>query len=51
MGLLLRQLTVSARVITTGNNQGQKVQKDTGTGVNLSVNCEDYVAHKDILAK
>ena len=32
-------------------NQGGKRQKDTGTAVDLSVNYEDYIACKDILAR
>ena len=33
------------------HNQGEKRQKDTGTVVDLSVNYEDYIACKDILAR
>ncbi len=33
------------------HNQGEKRQKDTGTAVDLSVNYEDYIACKDILAR
>ena len=33
------------------HNQGEKKQKDTGTAVDLSVNYEDYIACKDILAR
>ena len=33
------------------HNQGEKMQKSTGTSVDLSVNYEDYIACKDILAR
>ena len=33
------------------HNQGEKRQKDAGTAVDLSVNYEDYIACKDILAR
>ena len=33
------------------HSQGEKRQKDTGTAVDLSVNYEDYIACKDILAR
>ena len=35
----------------SAHNQGGKRQKDTGTTVDLSVNYEDYIACKDILAR
>ena len=35
----------------SAHNQGEKRQKDTGTAVDLSVNYEDYIACKDILAR
>ena len=33
------------------HNQGEKRQKSTGTAVDLSVNYEDYIACKDVLAR
>ena len=33
------------------HNQGEKRQKDAGAAVDLSVNYEDYIACKDILAR
>ena len=33
------------------HNQGEKRQKSTGTAVDLSVNYEDYITYKDILAR
>ena len=48
-------LSCGAGVITATNLRiirgGEKRQKDTGTVVDLSVNYEDYIACKGILAK
>ena len=35
----------------SAHNQGGRRQKETGTAVDLSVNYEDYIACKDILAR
>ena len=57
LSCILPVVTLTSRQLQKDNNykkahnEGEKRQKDTGTAVDLSVNYEDYIASKDILAR